>query len=96
MRYAAVSYAAHSSAKGVALTNTFVGKRLLGSGVAPITGTLAELVHALQAERAAQAEQAAQHVGSLSFDGFVAEIRRVVGQLLLSAEPQLRRTYLNR
>jgi hypothetical protein len=43
VRYAATKYAHGSSARGVVLTNTYVGKQLLHHGVKEITGTLHQL-----------------------------------------------------
>ena len=85
VRYASSPYAAASDAEGVVLTNTFVGKKLLGAGVGSITGSLADLCAVYDTQPAAAGE------GQCS--GLVDAMRLAIGRMFLTAEPRLEREY---
>lgn len=80
VRYASSAYDDSTGAKGVMLTNTFVGKQETGGGVGAITGSLAELAEAL-------APLGLGHARVLS------QMRLVIGRLFLAAEPAFAALY---
>ena len=80
VRYASSRYDDSTGAKGVMLTNTFVGKQETGGGVGAITGSLAELAEAL-------APLGLGHARVLR------EMRLVIGRLFLAAEPAFAALY---
>ena len=74
VRYASALYAADATDSASVLTNTAVGKKVLRTGVSPITGTLAELAPSFQA------------TASLSPAELLTAMRETVGRLFLTVE----------
>lgn len=105
VRYAAAAYG--SSGRAAYLTNTHVGKEMLHRGIAPITGTFAALGDHFSARAQRGGGEGEGGGGGGGGEGggggggplfrghasMLGAMRRVVGALFLSAEPQFSRFY---
>ena len=81
VRYASALYAADATDSASVLTNTAVGKKVLRTGVSPITGTLAELAAQLSGD------------GVMSPAELLTAMRETVGRLFLTVEAGFERYY---
>ena len=81
VRYASALYAADATDSASVLTNTAVGKKVLRTGVSPITGTLAELASQLSGD------------GVMSPAELLTAMRETVGRLFLTVEAGFERYY---
>jgi hypothetical protein len=90
VRYSSSVYSPGSTHAGAVLTNTYVGKKLLNTGVGAITGSLADLcVEAPGRELTNSGDGGA----NFSCEGLMSAMSGAIGGIFLAAEPRLRRVY---
>ena len=90
VRYSSSVYSPGSTHAGAVLTNTYVGKKLLNTGVGAITGSLADLC-----DETPGGELTIGGDGGANFScaGLMSAMSGAIGGIFLAAEPRLRRVY---
>ena len=90
VRYATKIYSPNSTSEGVVLTNTAVGKKILQSGVATITGSLSDLCYLYDPTSSPTSSAVS------GCDNLVYAMRAAIAQLFLTLEPRTLQSYLTK